>query len=190
MIQSEIDSMKPYFHLHALLTLFLLLQACATVDFDYPKNTSTAPIETAHTYLGQQMAGLADQHPGHAGFYPLIDGIDALAARLLLGERAEVSIDAQYYLLIDDVVGYAFINTLLRAADRGVRVRLLLDDMFTAGYDNGMAALDSHPNFELRIFNPFGNRSARFLDGITGFSRINRRMHNKSFTVDNQFSDA
>jgi putative cardiolipin synthase len=60
--------------------------------------------------------------------------------------------------------------------------------MFTAGYDNGMAALDSHPNFELRIFNPFDNRSARFMDGITGFSRINRRMHNKSFTVDNQVS--
>jgi len=103
-----------------------------------------------------------------------------------LAERAERSLDAQYYLIKNDIVGKAFINALLRAADRGVRVRLLLDDIFTGGYDAGMAGLDSHPNFEIRIFNPFARRSARFMDGVTSFSRINRRMHNKSFTVDNQ----
>jgi putative cardiolipin synthase len=118
----------------------------------------------------------------------LSDGIDALAVRLLMAEEAERSIDAQYYLLKDDIVGNAFIDALLRAADRGVRVRLLLDDIFTGGYDAGMAGLDSHPNFEIRIFNPFANRSARLLDGITSFSRVNRRMHNKSFTVDNQMT--
>jgi len=65
---------------------------------------------------------------------------------------------------------------------------LLVDDMFTGGYDAGMAGLDSHPNFEIRIFNPFARRSARFMDGVTSFSRINRRMHNKSFTIDNQIT--
>ncbi|MCH8278877.1 MAG: phospholipase D family protein, partial [Proteobacteria bacterium] len=98
------------------------------------------------------------------------------------------SIDAQYYLIKNDITGNAFIHALLQAADRGVRVRLLVDDMFTGGYDAGMAGLDSHPNFEIRIFNPFARRSARFMDGLTSFSRINRRMHNKSFTIDNQIT--
>lgn len=163
-----------------------LLSGCATVDFDYPKTATSAPADTQNTYLGKQFSNLPEKNPGMAGFYPMFDGIDALSARLLLAERAERTIDAQYYLITDDLVGYAFINALLRAADRGVRVRLLLDDILTKNYDVGMAALDSHPNFEVRIFNPFARRSARFVDGLTSFSRINRRMHNKSFTVDNQ----
>ena len=96
--------------------------------------------------------------------------------------------ESKHYLLKNDITGRAFVFSLLKAADRGVRVRLLLDDMFTSGYDAGMAGLDSHPNIEIRIFNPFANRSARAWDGVTNFSRINRRMHNKSFTVDNQIT--
>ena len=171
-----------------LIGALAVLAGCATVDFDYPKTESHTLTDTDDTFMGRQVAGLAEAHPGESGFYASYDGIDALAVRLLMAERAERSIDAQYYLLIDDVVGYAFINSLLRAADRGVRVRLLLDDMFTKGYDVGMAALDSHPNFEVRIFNPFARRSARALDGVTSFSRINRRMHNKSFTIDNKIT--
>jgi len=167
---------------------FALLHGCASVDFDYPKPASNALTDTGDTYYGKQLDGLAEQHPGEAGFYPLSNGIDALAARLLLAERAERTLDAQYYLIKQDIVSHAFINALLRAADRGVRVRLLLDDIFTSGYDAGMAGLDSHPNFEIRIFNPFARRSARFMDGLTNFSRVNRRMHNKSFTVDNQIT--
>jgi putative cardiolipin synthase len=177
--------------LAAALTASVLALAggCASVDFDYPKPQSVALQDTGGTYLGRQLEGVAAAHPeGQSGFFPLSDGIDALAVRLLMAEEAERSIDAQYYLLKDDIVGNAFIDALLRAADRGVRVRLLLDDIFTGGYDAGMAGLDSHPNFEIRIFNPFANRSARLLDGITSFSRVNRRMHNKSFTVDNQMT--
>lgn len=173
------------------LTLLILLTSfagCASVDFDYPKPETQAPTDTSDTYLGKQLVGVADEHPDMAGFFPLSDGIDALAIRLLMAERAEVSIDAQYYLIKNDIVGNAFLDALLRAADRGVRIRLLVDDIFTGGYDAGMAGLDSHPNFEIRIFNPFARRSARFMDGITSFSRINRRMHNKSFTVDNQLT--
>jgi putative cardiolipin synthase len=165
-----------------------LLGSCATIDFDRPKTTTTAFNDTQDTYFGQALAGLADAHPGQAGFYPLVDPVDSLAVRLLMAARAERSIDAQYYLITGDIVGYLFLGSLLEAADRGVRVRLLLDDILTKGYDEGIAALDSHPNFEIRIFNPFARRSARFLDAITSFSRINRRMHNKSFTVDNQMT--
>ncbi len=171
-----------------LITAFVVLSGCASVDFGHPKTVSTAPTDTGETYLGRQLEGLAEKHPGESGFYPLADGIDALAARLLLAERAERTIDAQYYLIKNDITGNAFINVLLRAADRGVRVRLLVDDIFTGGYDAGMAGLNSHPNFEIRIFNPFARRSARFMDGLTSFSRVNRRMHNKSFTVDNQIT--
>ena len=127
---------------------------------------------------------MADKHPGESGFYPLSWGVDALAARLVLAEHAELSIDAQYYHVTDDIVSQCFFDALLRAADRGVLVRLLIDDVFTKGKDCGLAGLDSHPNFSVRIFNPFARRKARFIDGIMDFRRVNRRMHNKSFTID------
>ena len=140
------------------------------------------------TRLGIRVAELSTaQDEGTSGFYPLIDGIEALTARLLLAERAELSIDTQYYLVKTDNASMAFIYALLRAADRGVRVRLLIDDVFTKGYDAGMAALDSHPNFEVRVFNPFRRGAGgRIWSGLTDFGRVNRRMHTKSFTVDNQ----
>lgn len=136
------------------------------------------------TYLRRRLHGLADQHPGESGFYPLTLGVDALAARLVLAEKAEQSIDAQYYQVTNDLVSQGFFDVLLRAADRGVHVRLLIDDVFTRGYDAGLAGMDSHPNFSIRVFNPFRRRKARIIDGLTSFSRVNRRMHNKSFTVD------
>lgn len=134
------------------------------------------------------MSGLgADRPADQSGFYALQDGIEALAARLLLARQAEKSIDAQYYLLKADTAGLAFVDALLRAADRGVRVRLLLDDVFTKGYDAGLAALDSHPNFEVRLFNPFHRGAAgRGWSALTDLARVNRRMHTKSFTVDSQ----
>lgn len=169
-----------------LVPLVVVLGACATVDFDYPKTETSAFRQTDDTYVGRQIAPVAAQHPGKSGFALQFDGIDALAARLLVTKRAERSIDAQYYLISDDPIGYLFIGSLLEAADRGVRVRLLLDDIESRGYDAGMAALDSHPNFEVRIFNPFASRSRRIGERISDFGRINRRMHNKAFTVDNQ----
>ena len=173
-----------------LTAVVTVLSGCASVDFDYPKTESFVLPDTADTYLGLHLADVVDGKPsGQSGFYPLSDGVDAFAARLLLIDRAEVSIDVQYYLIKTDLVGSTFIHALLRAADRGVRVRLLLDDIMTAGHDAGMAALDSHPNFEMRVFNPFNRGAAgRSLGAMGSFSRINRRMHNKSVTVDNQMT--
>jgi putative cardiolipin synthase len=174
-----------------LLAILLAAQwvgACASVDFDHPKPPSSAITDTEHTYLARVVEAREVAHPGESGFMLLYDGIDALAARLLIADRAEKTIDAQYYLITNDTVGYVFIGSLLQAADRGVRVRLLLDDIQTAGYDAGMAALDSHPNFEIRVFNPFSGRKSRIADGLTNFTRVNRRMHNKSLTVDNQIT--
>ena len=100
--------------------------------------------------------------------------------------RAERSIDAQYYHLHDDVASRLLEDALIDAADRGVRVRLLLDDALTKGLDRHLAAIDAHPNIELRLFNPLANRTARNWNFLTDFGRLNQRMHNKSFTVDNQ----
>lgn len=173
----------------ATLMLVPLIAGCSSIDWDYPRTESHALTDTSDTQLAQTIVPPAGTDSDASGFYPLADGIDALAARLLLAERAERSIDVQYYLIKDDIVGRAFARSLLRAADRGVRVRLLLDDIFTSGYDAGMAALDSHPNFEIRIFNPFRRGAAgRTLGAARDFTRINRRMHNKSFTADNQIT--
>jgi putative cardiolipin synthase len=180
--------MKSLFQRACLIAVVGAMCGCASVDFDAPKTTSHVMTDTDDTYLGKELEGVAEQHPGEAGFHAIGDSIEALSARLLMAERAERTIDAQYYLIKDDIVGRIFIGSLLKAADRGVRVRLLIDDMFTSGYDAGLAGLVSHPNFEIRVFNPFARRSARALDGITSFSRINRRMHNKSFTVDNKIT--
>ena len=179
---------SPWFKCLPLALLLGTLGACSSVNWDYPKPTSTALTDYEGTYLDGVTDPYEDSHPGESGFSLRTEGIDALAARLFIAGRAQKTIDAQYYLISNDAIGHVFINSLLQAADRGVRVRLLLDDIQTKGYDAGMAALDSHPNFEIRIFNPFSGRSSRLGDAITSFSRINRRMHNKSFTVDNQIT--
>ncbi len=114
----------------------------------------------------------------------LISGQDAFLARMELTEKAQKSIDLQYYIWNKDLTGRLFTNQLLEAADRGVRVRLLVDDMVLIDRDANGAILDSHPNIELRIFNPFSRKSSRVLQMLTHMTTITRRMHNKSFTVD------
>ena len=187
-MKSNVASIAGRGRFHLAAALFALLSGCASIDFDYPRVESTAPLDTGDTFLGSELAELVESKPeAESGFYPLLDGIDALSARLMLAGHAERTIDTQYYLIKTDQTSFAFIDALLQAADRGVRVRLLLDDVFTKGYDAGMAALDSHPNFSIRIFNP-SNRGAmgKFYSSTTNLSRINRRMHTKSFTVDSQ----
>ena len=113
-------------------------------------------------------------------------GGDAFAARALLVDAAERTLDVQYYIWHNDISGTLLLDALRRAADRGVRVRFLLDDNNTTGQDELLAALAAHPGIEVRLFNPFRRRRARWLDYLTDFSRLNRRMHNKSLTADNQ----
>ncbi|MGD8927008.1 MAG: phospholipase D family protein, partial [Thioalkalispiraceae bacterium] len=123
-----------------------------------------------------------------SGILPLANGIDAFTARYILIKNAERSIDLQYYIWHNDTTGKLLAYALLKVADRGVRVRILLDDINTAEKDELLLALNHHRNIEVRVFNPFPNRATRFFDIITDFFRVNRRMHNKSFTIDNQFT--
>lgn len=103
-----------------------------------------------------------------------------------LADVAERTLDVQYYIWHRDMSGTLLFDALRRAADRGVRVRLLLDDNTTSGLDEVLGALDLHPNIEVRLFNPFMTRKWRLLGYLTDFARLNRRMHNKSLTADNQ----
>ena len=112
------------------------------------------------------------------------DGREAFAARVLLARAAERTIDAQYYIWKDDLTGMMLLAELRDAADRGVRVRLLLDDNGIDGLDPALAGLMAHANVEVRLFNPFTLRTPKRLNYLFDFARLNRRMHNKSFTVD------
>ncbi len=136
--------------------------------------------------LGKSIQPLAEAHPAESGVFTLRDGRDAFAARVLLADAALHTLDVQYYIWHADMSGTLLFEALHRAADRGVRVRLLLDDNNTGGLDAILAALDAHPNIEVRLFNPFPIRSFRALAYLTDFSRLNRRMHNKSYTADRQ----
>ena len=168
------------------LAVLLVLAGCASLPENVGRTTSHAYTDTEDTRLGQSRRDEIDRHPGESGFVVLGNGLDAFVARALLASRAERSIDAQYYLLHDDLTGRLFIDQLIKAADRGVRVRLLVDDMDLGGRTLGAAVLDSHPNVEVRLFNPFSRDSGRVIQLVTRFGSVTRRMHNKSFTVDNQ----
>jgi len=141
---------------------------------------------TADTRLGHAVDSLVQARPGQSGIVPLADGRDAFAARALLAAAADRTLDIQYYIWHADMSGMLLFDAVRRAADRGVRVRLLIDDNNTGGMDAILAALDSHPHIEVRLFNPFAHRRWRYLGYLTDFSRLNRRMHNKSFTADDQ----
>ncbi|MFZ1470390.1 MAG: phospholipase D family protein [Paracoccaceae bacterium] len=134
--------------------------------------------------LAEALARRRAQRDGKTGVAALQNGADAFAARIILADAAVSSIDAQYYIWRGDLTGYLLLDSLQRAADRGVRVRLLLDDNGTSGLDSVLAALDGHRNIEVRLYNPFNLRRYKLLSYTFDFFRLNRRMHNKSFTVD------
>ena len=164
-----------------------LVAACATLPENVGRRETFAYPDTGDTRLGREISREEAAHPpGESGFHLLGNGLDAFLARAVLAQVAERSIDVQYYLYHDDLVGRLLTWQLLQAADRGVRVRLLVDDMDLAGRDPGVIALDSHPNVEVRIFNPFSRKSGRTSQYLTRMGSVTRRMHNKSLTVDSQ----
>ncbi len=134
--------------------------------------------------LAAQFVPMAAAHPGCSGVQLLADAPMALAVRVLLVQRAVSGIDAQYYIWEDDSSGLLLLEALVAAADRGVTVRLLLDDLGCALGDARLVTLHAHPNIAVRLFNPFRLRWPRWLNFAFDFPRLNRRMHNKSLIVD------
>lgn len=139
-----------------------------------------------HSRLTRAVSPLVENHPGHSGIHSLEDGLDAFAARYLLMGMAEKTLDIQYYIWQNDMSGRLLFSAVLEAAERGVKVRLLLDDNNTMGLDETLSQLSRHSNIQIRLFNPFSFRTLRALGYLTDFARLNRRMHNKSFTVDGE----
>jgi putative cardiolipin synthase len=166
----------------------LLATGCASLPPPQGRVESAAFADTSGTRLGQKLGPQLAAHPGLSGIHAMPDPYDAFAARIALSAVAERSLDLQYFIWHDDQVGWLMFEALWRAAERGVRVRLLLDDGGTTGIDPVLAALDAHPRIEVRLYNPFAQRTSRTLGYLSDFRRLNRRMHNKSFTADNQAS--
>lgn len=164
----------------AVVTLRLLFPLPDISDRAPEQATPASP----ETLFGRLMQEGEAAHPGKSGVLPLVSGTDALASRLVLADRAQASIDAQYYIWHDDTSGLLLLDALRRAATRGVTVRLLLDDNGVPGMDAYMAALNAQPNFQIRLFNPSTVRHPKLLGYAFDFFRMNRRMHNKSMIVD------
>jgi putative cardiolipin synthase len=168
------------------------LVVVARLVFTLPPNTqksvSTAMAPPPGASLPAAVADLSRTHADQTGIYPLVNGADAFAARMLLARQAQASIDVQYYIWHDDLTGTLLLAALKDAAARGVRVRLLVDDNGVSGLDAELAALDRLENFEVRLFNPFVIRRFKIVNYAFDFFRLNHRMHNKSFTVDNAAS--
>ena len=144
--------------------------------------------QTASTRLGQFFGPAAAAHPGLSGFSLLGHGREAFIVRLALADLAERSLDMQYYVWDGDTTGRIIVDHVMKAADRGVRVRLLVDDPYYKQSDSVKACLDAHPNVEIRLFNPLTNRRWSILDFIFDFGRVNRRMHNKLMVADNSIA--
>ena len=169
--------------------LFLSLSACSTL----PKQEKIKPeyaydIETQDTDLSKIITPLKNQNPELTGYHVLYDPLEAIAARINLIEKAQKTLDLQYYIWDNDKIGSLALYKIIEAADRGVKVRLLIDDNNAGKMEGVYLALDQHPNIEVKLFNPYRFRSMRPLEMVIDLKRINRRMHNKTFTADNQIS--
>ncbi|CAB3806422.1 Cardiolipin synthase C [Paraburkholderia fynbosensis] len=170
----------------ALLLCASLLTGCALPSLENrTESTSLTPAQAASTDLGRAVGPALATHAGLAGIYPLSDAHVAFAARMDLIRSAQRTLDIQYYIWRNDLTGTLLLEEIHGAADRGVRVRLLLDDLgIASSLDPTLAALEAHPNIEVRLFNPFVVRKPKFIGFLTDFPRANRRMHNKSLTAD------
>ncbi len=136
--------------------------------------------------VGSKFAPELAARPGKSGVFLLPHGRDAFAARALLARMSEKSLDIQYYMYHQDMVGNLLTYEVLRAADRGVRVRMLIDDIYGNHGEDTWVALDAHPNIEVRLWNPWKRGRNRMIQSIFRALDINYRMHSKSFTADNQ----
>lgn len=171
-----------------LLAIATALAGCARLPPPPEKPASIAWTQPEATELGRIAAATAP-NARFSGFRLLSSGEDALASLAALADRASRSLDLQYYLMRDDASTRALLARVRTAAERGVRVRMLLDDLNTTGADDALLCLARHPNIDLRLYNPFpagrGSTLTRMLASAHDLRRINQRMHNKLFVADN-----
>ena len=169
--------------------LLLALAGCASLPpVDRKALASEAIPISMQTTLGR-MASAYQPEPLHSGFRLMPSGSYSLDTRVELARRAQVSLELQYYHFENDETGRWLLRALRDAAQRGVRVRLLIDDFYTTGHDELFLAFAAHANVEVRLFNPFieqrnGGKVTRFVSAVGDWKRVNHRMHNKLFIAD------
>ncbi|ENW07386.1 hypothetical protein F934_00501 [Acinetobacter beijerinckii ANC 3835] len=170
------------------LSIAITISGCSTLPKHSiePTQVISIKVDTSETTLAQIIDPLQQQNPDLTGYYVLFDPLEALAARLRLIDKAEKTLDLQYYIWDNDKVGAVALHALIRAADRGVKVRLLIDDNNAKQTEGIFLALAQHPNIEVKLFNPYRFRKYRGIDMVLDLKRINRRMHNKSFIADHK----
>lgn len=168
-----------------LLLPWMGLLGCAVQPPMPERSPSAYFADTDNTTLGRAVQASGPE-AGRSGMRALPDPLDAFVARVALVRAAERALDVQYYIWRPDTTGILLLNELGQAADRGVRIRLLLDDNGIAGMDSLLAELNAHSGIEVRVFNPFANRDFKALGYLNDFKRLNRRMHNKALVADAQ----
>ena len=170
-------------------SLIVGIPACTTLPKQTPQPIEYAfDTETKQTSLAQIILPLRAQNPNLTGYHVLYDPLEALAARIHLIDKAEKTLDLQYYIWDNDKIGSLALHSIIKAADRGVKVRLLMDDNNAKKMEGIYLALDQHKNIDVRLYNPYRFRHYRAMDMVLDLKRINRRMHNKSFIADNQIA--
>jgi putative cardiolipin synthase len=175
----------------ALLSVALFaLAGCATsVKKDFVVEPSHALAYPTDTRIGRNVSKVTADHPGESAFVPLVVGVDAFVARIAAIDAAEKTLDLQYYIVHEGLTTRALVDRLIKAADRGVRVRFLIDDTSSQGNDFSVRMLSAHPNIEVRQFNPLeqgrGSGVGRAFGMLAGVGKLHRRMHNKALIADN-----
>ncbi|MEP7209146.1 MAG: phospholipase D family protein, partial [Casimicrobiaceae bacterium] len=168
-----------------------LVAGCATIPpgVDYPRERSVALRAPEATPLGTAFADAVKAHDGLSGFRLLPAGSDGFIMRAEMAASATRTIDVQYFIFHADTTGKLLLDELLSAADRGVRLRVLLDDLNLKGEDAKLTVIAAHPNVQLRVFNPASYRGpigpVRTAEFALSWTRLTYRMHNKLFLVDN-----
>lgn len=173
----------------ALVLLVSLLGGCANFDLQHGSSQALPASDSA---FGRSIQAQAAPHDGKSGFRLLSDSTEAFTARAELIRNAQGSLDLQYYIVHDGISTRMLVAELLKAADRGVRIRILLDDTTSDGLDKTIATLAAHPQIQIRVFNPLHlGRSTgvtRTMGRLLNVSRQHRRMHNKLWLADNSMA--
>jgi putative cardiolipin synthase len=182
------------FHFLLFVLIVAALSGCASLPpgSDFPKLKSSALAHPEETQLGRQFENAAREHNGNSGFRFIPAGADGFLIRMQMINAAERTLDLQYFIFRGDETGRLLTDAVLHAADRGVRVRVLIDDGETVAGDEQIIALEAHPSIEIRIFNPFEYRGhidqIKSIEFMLHASRLDYRMHNKLLVVDNEIA--
>ncbi|HEY8035782.1 MAG TPA: phospholipase D family protein [Methylobacter sp.] len=179
------------FRFSLIVLIFAVISGCASLPpgVDFPKNASLAFAHPEETRLGRHFINTVRQEGGNSGFRIIPAGLDGFLIRMQMINAAERTLDLQYFIFREDKTGRLLTDAVLHAADRGVRVRVLIDDLEKVAGDDRITALETHPSIEVRFFNPLAYRGNstlfREIEFMFNASRLDYRMHNKLLVVDN-----